>query len=171
MARLQLSESQSYLSMQLDCETYIRNLKSKHAHAYFFTKLAEVYFLLRFPQPYEGCACLRLEPLRACAIIPRLRGCSLNRSLASDCGPVEMVTAKPCVIHVLNIVVHVSIIPNHTQKTCSSFVLKSLWLCLKKHGSYRGCTKKFKDFLRTFQGLTRYFQGLSFAAGTSLCRP
>jgi len=96
VARLQLSESQSYLSMQLDCERYIRNLKSKHAHAYFFTKLAEVYFLLRFPQPYEGCAnlqgcaCLahacawlRLEPLRACAIIPRLRGCSLNRSLAS----------------------------------------------------------------------------------------
>ena len=38
------------------------------------------------------------------------------------------------------------------------------------HGSYRGCKKKIKDFLRTFQGLTRYFQGLFFAAGTSLCR-
>ena len=38
------------------------------------------------------------------------------------------------------------------------------------HGSYRGCKIKFKDFLRTFQGLTRYFQGLFFAAGTSLCR-
>ena len=38
------------------------------------------------------------------------------------------------------------------------------------HGSYRGCKKKFKDFLRTFQGLTSDFQGLFFAAGTSLCR-
>ena len=40
----------------------------------------------------------------------------------------------------------------------------------QEHGSYRGCKIKFKDFLRTFQGLTRHFQGLFFAAGTSLCR-
>ena len=123
MARLQLSESQSYLSMQLDCERYIRNLKSKHAHAYFFTKLAAVYFLLRFPQPYEGCAnlqgcaclahacaCLRLEPLRACAIahlqawaiIPRMRACTLNRALAQSylgCGSARLIAClQSCAI-------------------------------------------------------------------------
>jgi len=87
--------------------------------------------LYALAQSYLGCGVPRLiAHLHACAIIPRLRACTLNRVLASlrnlylGCGPAQMVTAKPCLNDVLNMVV--SIIPNHTQKTCSSFVLKSL---------------------------------------------